>query len=46
MKRNMLLLRHYWHRIGGAAMSWFVWDFAFYGEWRTPDGAAWRLAGV
>jgi hypothetical protein len=30
-KRNLLLLRHYWHRVGGAAVSWFVWDFAVSG---------------
>lgn len=29
-KRNWLLVRHYWHRVGGAALNWFVWDFAFY----------------
>ncbi|KXZ53070.1 hypothetical protein GPECTOR_8g63 [Gonium pectorale] len=27
-----LLMRHYWHRNFGTAMSWFVWDFAFYGN--------------
>lgn len=32
LKRNMLLLRHYWHRVGGTALAWFVWDFAFYGN--------------
>lgn len=21
-KRNWLLLRHYWHRVGGAALNW------------------------
>lgn len=36
LKRNMLLLRHYWHRIGGTALAWFVWDFAFYGERADP----------
>lgn len=35
LKRNMLLLRHYWHRVGGTALAWFVWDFAFYGGSRT-----------
>jgi len=27
-----LLLYYYWHRIAGTALSWFVWDFAFYGN--------------
>ena len=31
-KRNWLLVRHYWHRVGGCALNWFVWDFAFYGN--------------
>ena len=30
--RTWLLIKHYWHRVGGAALSWFVWDFAFYGN--------------
>ncbi len=24
--------RTYWHRLAGTALSWFVWDFAFYGN--------------
>ena len=24
--------RNYWHRVTGCALSWFVWDFAFYGN--------------
>ena len=24
-KRNWLLVRHYWHRVGGCALNWFVW---------------------
>ena len=24
-KRNWLLVKHYWHRVGGAALAWFVW---------------------
>ena len=24
--------RTYWHRLLGTASSWFVWDFAFYGN--------------
>ena len=24
--------RYYWHRMAGTALSWFVWDFAFYGN--------------
>jgi MFS family permease len=27
-----LFLYHYWHRSFATAMSWFVWDFAFYGN--------------
>ena len=27
-----LLLKYYWHRQFGTATSWFVWDFAFYGN--------------
>ena len=27
-----LLLKYYWHRNFGTALSWFVWDFAFYGN--------------
>jgi hypothetical protein len=27
-----LLMYYYWHRNFGTAMSWFVWDFAFYGN--------------
>ncbi|KAG2425952.1 hypothetical protein HXX76_013325 [Chlamydomonas incerta] len=31
-RKFRLLLRYYWHRIFGTAASWFVWDFAFYGN--------------
>jgi hypothetical protein len=31
-KKNWLLLKFYWHRVIGTALSWFVWDFAFYGN--------------
>lgn len=31
-EKYWLLLKFYWHRIAGTAMSWFVWDFAFYGN--------------
>ena len=24
-----LLLRHYWHRLAGAALGWFAWDFYY-----------------
>ncbi|GFR43042.1 hypothetical protein Agub_g4047 [Astrephomene gubernaculifera] len=27
-----LLMYYYWHRNFGTSMSWFVWDFAFYGN--------------
>ncbi|KAG2491417.1 hypothetical protein HYH03_010206 [Edaphochlamys debaryana] len=27
-----LLLRYFWHRNFGTAVSWFVWDIAFYGN--------------
>ncbi|KAK9839247.1 hypothetical protein WJX81_004005 [Elliptochloris bilobata] len=27
-----LLLRHYWHRLAGAALGWFAWDFYYYGN--------------
>ncbi|GIL71055.1 hypothetical protein Vretifemale_1695 [Volvox reticuliferus] len=27
-----LLMYYFWHRNFGTAMSWFVWDFAFYGN--------------
>ncbi len=26
------LLRHYWHRIVGVSLSWFVWDVTFFGN--------------
>lgn len=26
------LLRHYWHRMAGVSLSWFVWDLAFFGN--------------
>ena len=31
-RKYMLLFKHYWHRNFGTAISWFVWDFAFYGN--------------
>ena len=31
-RKNNLLLKYYWHRVGGCALSWFVWDCAYYGE--------------
>lgn len=31
-RKFSLLMRYYWHRNFGTAMSWFVWDFAFYGN--------------
>ena len=31
-RKNNLLLKYYWHRVAGCSLSWFVWDFAFYGE--------------
>ena len=37
-----LLLYYYWHRNFGTAMSWFVWDFAFYVS-RAADGARARV---
>lgn len=27
--RNRLLLWHYWHRLLGAAVGWFAWDFYY-----------------
>ncbi len=27
--RNRLLLWHYWHRLLGAAIGWFAWDFYY-----------------
>ncbi len=32
MRKFGLLMKYYWHRNFGTAMSWFVWDFAFYGN--------------
>eukprot|EP00887_Chlorella_sp_A99_P002403 scaffold10.g2403.t1 len=31
-RKNWLLIKFYGHRIAGCALSWFVWDFAFYGN--------------
>ncbi|KAL6777660.1 PTA1A [Auxenochlorella protothecoides x Auxenochlorella symbiontica] len=31
-RKTRLLLRHYWHRLVGTSLSWFVWDFAYYGN--------------
>ncbi|KAG2435009.1 hypothetical protein HYH02_012007 [Chlamydomonas schloesseri] len=31
-RKFSLLMRYYWHRNFGTSMSWFVWDFAFYGN--------------
>ena len=31
-RKNKLLLKYFWHRIAGTSLSWFVWDFAFYGN--------------
>ena len=28
-RRNRLLLWHYWHRLLGAAVGWFAWDFYY-----------------
>ena len=28
-RRLLLLLRHYWHRLAGAALGWFAWDFYY-----------------
>ena len=36
--------RTYWHRLAGTALSWFVWDFAFYGARPPPDSSAVHLA--
>lgn len=30
--KTKILLWYYWPRIFGTALSWFVWDFAFYGN--------------
>lgn len=27
-----LLVKHYWHRLLGCALTWFMWDVAFYGN--------------
>lgn len=32
VKKTGQLLYYYWHRIAGTSLSWFVWDFAFYGN--------------
>jgi MFS family permease len=29
---NWLLVKHYWHRLAGTALSWFFWDVSFYGN--------------
>lgn len=31
-RKTRLLMYYYWHRIAGTSLSWFVWDFAFYGN--------------
>lgn len=41
MRKNWLLVKNYWHRILGTSLSWFVWDFAFYGERATGGRAGW-----
>ena len=28
-QKMALLLRHYWHRLAGAALGWFSWDFYY-----------------
>lgn len=28
-QKMALLLRHYWHRLAGAALGWFAWDFYY-----------------
>lgn len=30
--KTWMLVKLYWHRQLGTALSWFVWDFAFYGN--------------
>lgn len=30
--KTWMLIKLYWHRQLGTALSWFVWDFAFYGN--------------
>ena len=30
--KSWTLVKLYWHRQLGTALSWFVWDFAFYGN--------------
>ncbi|KDD76549.1 hypothetical protein H632_c186p1 [Helicosporidium sp. ATCC 50920] len=32
IEKMRMLLWFYWHRILGTSLSWFVWDFAFYGN--------------
>lgn len=32
LRKFGLLLKYYWHRNLGTSLSWFVWDFAFYGN--------------
>ncbi len=31
-RRLRVLLKYYGHRIAGTSLSWFVWDFGFYGN--------------
>lgn len=30
--KTWMLIKLYWHRQLGTSLSWFVWDFAFYGN--------------
>ncbi|GAQ81563.1 phosphate transporter [Klebsormidium nitens] len=32
MHKFSLLMYHYWHRLLGTAVSWYVWDITFYGN--------------
>mgnify|MGYP001807322220 CR=1 FL=1 len=41
-----LLMYYYWHRNFGTAMSWFVWDFAFYVSRAADGGSGPRACGA
>ena len=41
LRKNWLLVRHYWHRIAGCSLSWFVW-----GEWSLHSRWVGGRAGV
>ncbi|GAQ81972.1 phosphate transporter [Klebsormidium nitens] len=45
-RKFLVLVYHYWHRLAGTALSWFVWDVAFYGNKLFQMALSWFVWDV